>query len=94
MIQRCVGLARAGMITAGLFAFFTAWNEFFVVLILLSDEPKYTLPVVLNRYVGDYATEWGRFAAGAVLVSLPVMALFFALQRHLVGGLSAGGVKG
>ncbi|MGM0557647.1 MAG: sugar ABC transporter permease, partial [Myxococcota bacterium] len=46
------------------------------------------------RYVGDYSTEWGRFAAGAILVSIPVMALFFALQKHLVGGLTAGSVKG
>jgi arabinogalactan oligomer / maltooligosaccharide transport system permease protein len=49
---------------------------------------------MLNHYVGDYATEWGHFAAGAVLVSAPVMALFFILQRHLIGGLSAGSVKG
>jgi arabinogalactan oligomer/maltooligosaccharide transport system permease protein len=44
--------------------------------------------------VGAKSTEWGHFAAGAVLVSVPVMALFFALQRHLVEGLTAGGVKG
>ena len=48
----------------------------------------------LQQLVGDHATEWGRFAAGAVLVSVPVMVLFFALQRHLVGGLTAGSVKG
>ena len=52
------------------------------------------LPVVLQRYVGEYDARWGRFAAGATLVSLPVMALFYALQRNLIRGLSAGGVKG
>ena len=50
--------------------------------------------MALQRYVGEYSTEWGHFAAGAIVVSLPVMALFFALQRHLVGGLTQGGVKG
>ena len=60
----------------------------------MNDPRAYTLPVLLQRYVGDYSAEWGQFAAGAVLVSLPVMALFFALQRYLVGGLTAGAVKG
>jgi endonuclease YncB( thermonuclease family) len=50
--------------------------------------------VVLQRYVGDYGTEWGHFAAGSILVSLPVMLLFFALQRHFVEGLTAGGGEG
>ena len=53
-----------------------------------------TLPVALQRFVGEHETSWGLFAAGAILASLPVMALFYALQRHLVGGLTAGSVKG
>ena len=60
----------------------------------LAREEQFTLPVVLQRYVGDYATDWGHFAAGALLVAAPTVALFFALQRHLVAGLTAGGVKG
>ena len=46
------------------------------------------------QYVGEYDAAWGKFAAGAILVSLPVMAIFYAVQRHLVGGLTAGSVKG
>ena len=72
----------------------TAWNEYILAATFMSDEAAYTLPVQLQQYVGDYTTEWGHFAAGALLVSAPVMALFFLLQRHLVGGLTAGGVKG
>ncbi len=87
-------LARPALAVTGLFSFMTAWNEFILASTLMSDERAYTLPVVLQKYVGDFSTEWGRFAAGAVLVSLPVMALFFVLQRHLVEGLTAGGVKG
>jgi arabinogalactan oligomer/maltooligosaccharide transport system permease protein len=44
--------------------------------------------------VDDYGTEWGLFAAGALIVSLPVVLLFFALQKHFVAGLTAGSVKG
>ncbi|MCB9677521.1 MAG: sugar ABC transporter permease [Alphaproteobacteria bacterium] len=87
-------LARPALAVTGLFSFMTAWNEFILALTLMGSEDAYTLPVVLQGYVGDFGTEWGRFAAGAVIVSLPVMALFFALQRHFVEGLTAGGVKG
>ena len=87
-------LARPALVVTGLFSFMTAWNEFILAATLMSDERAFTLPVVLQGYVGEYATEWGRFAAGAVLVSAPVMALFFALQKHLVEGLTAGSVKG
>jgi arabinogalactan oligomer/maltooligosaccharide transport system permease protein len=87
-------LARPAIVVTALFSFMTAWNEFILAATFLSDETAFTLPVALQRYVGDYSTEWGHFAAGAILVSTPVMALFFALQRHLIGGLTAGGVKG
>jgi arabinogalactan oligomer / maltooligosaccharide transport system permease protein len=87
-------LARPAIAVTGLFSFMTAWNEFILAATLLGRPSAYTLPVVLQRYVHDYGTEWGHFAAGAIVVSLPVMALFFALQRHFVEGLTAGGVKG
>jgi len=87
-------LARPAIVVTALFSFMTAWNEFILAATFLSDETAFTLPVALQRYVGDYSTEWGHFAAGAIIVSTPVMALFFALQRHLIGGLTAGGVKG
>ena len=87
-------LARPALAVTALFSFMTAWNEFVLAATLLGDPRSYTLPVVLQRYVDDQATEWGHFAAGAILVSIPVVALFFTLQRHFVEGLTAGGVKG
>ena len=87
-------LARPAIAVTALFSFMTAWNEFILAATFLDDAARFTLPVALQRFVGEYRTEWGRFAAGALVVSAPVMALFFALQRHLVGGLTAGGVKG
>ncbi|XXF80034.1 sugar ABC transporter permease [Myxococcaceae bacterium GXIMD 01537] len=87
-------LARPALAVTALFSFMTAWNEFILAATLLNDPTSFTLPVALQRYVGEYKMEWGKFAAGALIISAPVMALFFALQKHLVGGLTAGGVKG
>ena len=72
----------------------TAYNEFILAATLLSDEKMFTLPVVLQRFIGEYDAQWELFAAGAVIVSVPVMLLFYQVQRHLVSGLGAGGVKG
>lgn len=87
-------LARPALVVTGLFSFMTAWNEFILAATLIGDERAYTLPVVLNGYVGEFGAEWGKFAAGAMIVSVPVIALFFFLQKQLVEGLTAGGVKG
>ena len=87
-------LARPALAVTALFSFMTAWNEFILAATLLNDAARFTLPVALQRFVGEYKTEWGHFAAGALIVSAPVMALFFALQKYLVGGLTAGAVKG
>lgn len=87
-------LARPALAVTGLFSFMTAWNEFVLAATFLGNPRSFTLPIVLQRYVSDYGTEWGHFAAAAILVSVPVMALFFALQRQFVEGLTAGGVKG
>jgi arabinogalactan oligomer / maltooligosaccharide transport system permease protein len=87
-------LSRPALAVTALFSFMTAWNEFILAATLINDPHSYTLPMTLKTYVGDYSTQWGHFAAGSLLVSAPVIALFFALQRHFVEGLTAGGVKG
>jgi arabinogalactan oligomer/maltooligosaccharide transport system permease protein len=86
--------ARPAIAVTALFAFMSAWNEFILAATLLSRESAFTLPVVLQRYVGEHGAAWGPFAAGAILVSVPVMILFYVAQRQLVSGLTAGGVKG
>lgn len=86
--------ARPAIAVTSLFAFMSAWNEFILAATLLGRESAFTLPVVLQSYVGEYDANWGAFAAGAILVSVPVMILFYIAQRQLISGLTAGGVKG
>jgi len=86
--------ARPAIAVTALYAFMSAWNEFILAATILSRESAFTLPVVLQKYVGEHDAAWGPFAAGAILASLPVMALFYVAQRQLVAGLTAGGVKG
>jgi arabinogalactan oligomer/maltooligosaccharide transport system permease protein len=87
-------VARPAIAVTFLFAFMTAYNEYILAATLLDDETAFTLPVVLQRFIGEYDARWDLFAAGAIVVSLPVMLLFYQVQRHMVAGLGAGGVKG
>ncbi len=87
-------LAKPAIAVTALFSFMTGWNEFILAATLMDKENMYTAPVGLRFFVGGFSQQWGYFAAGAIIVSIPVVALFFYLQKYLVSGLTAGSVKG
>ncbi len=88
-------LSKPAVAVTALFSFMTAWNEFILALTIMDKEIMYTAPVGLRFFVGGYAEQqWGYFAAGSIVAALPVMILFLVLQRYLIGGLTAGAVKG
>ena len=87
-------LAAPALAITALFSFMTAWSEFLVARIIVSSQELYTLPLGLESLAGVFQTEWANYAAGSLLVCIPVMALFIGLNKYLVSGLSLGGVKG
>jgi arabinogalactan oligomer/maltooligosaccharide transport system permease protein len=87
-------LATPAIAITALFSFMTAWNEFILAATLMDKEDMYTAPVGLRFFVGGFSQQWGYFAAGSIIVSIPVVVLFLYLQKYLVSGLTAGSVKG
>ena len=87
-------LAKPAVAITALFSFMTAWNEFILAATFMDKEEMYTAPVGLRFFVGGFSQQWGFFAAGSIIVSIPVVVLFLYLQKYLVSGLTAGSVKG
>lgn len=87
-------LAAPALVITALFSFMTAWNEYVVANVVLQDADKFTLPLGLKLFQSTMTTQWGLYAAGSLLVSIPVVILFLALSRYLISGLTLGSVKG
>jgi multiple sugar transport system permease protein len=87
-------LLAPGIVATALFAFITAWNEFFFALVLLKTPEKQTLPVVLTHFIGaEGVADLGPLAAAAFLATLPSLVVFAIIQRRITGGMLAGAVK-
>ena len=86
-------LVRPALATVAIFNFISLWNDFFFPFILLRDPEKYTLPVGLSKFFGEYSTDWASLFAGLSLSIIPVVIVFFILSKQFVEGLTAGAVK-
>ncbi|WP_026875233.1 carbohydrate ABC transporter permease [Jiangella gansuensis] len=87
-------LSAPGLVAAGLFAFVRGWNDFIFALTLAGPDKQTLPPGLVNTFVGEAQTAWPQLMAASLVVSLPVVIGFIILQRYLVGGLTAGAVKG
>jgi multiple sugar transport system permease protein len=88
-----LALARPGLVTVGALAFLLAWGEFVFALTLLQEESLQPLTVTLNRFIGQFGVSWNDLMAVATVIGMPIVIVFVALQRLIVGGLTSGAVK-
>lgn len=93
MRQIMLPLVWPGIVTAVIFTFIACWNEFAASLILLPTDTNQPLTVALTRFIGQYESAWQYVFAVSLIGILPVIALFAMIEKHLVSGLTAGGVK-
>ncbi len=87
-------LALPGIIATGIFTFILAWNDFLFALVLITSDELKTLPVGVNDLFNATIVDWGMIMAAGVMITVPAVAFFVAVQRYLVQGWGAGGVKG
>lgn len=87
-------VSSPALVITALFSFMTSWSEYVIAAVVLQDPELYTLPLGLRSFQASLATQWGLYAAGALIVSVPVLILFISISRYLVSGLTMGSVKG
>jgi multiple sugar transport system permease protein len=88
-----VPMAMPGIIATGIYVFIVSWNEFLFALMFTAADTR-TLPVGLYSLIGEYDVHWGLLTAMGIVVTVPVVVLFFLVQGHLIRGLTAGAIKG
>lgn len=86
-------LAGPGIVTALIFTFIAAWNEFLVALTLTSTPGKQPLTVAINNFLGAYSIAWQNMFAASAVATIPVIVLFAIIERKVVSGLTAGSIK-
>jgi len=87
-------VSSPALVITALFSFMSSWSEYVVAAVVLQDPQLYTLPLGLKSFQASLATQWGLYAAGALIVSIPVLVLFISISRYLVSGMTMGSVKG
>jgi multiple sugar transport system permease protein len=86
-------LSSPGIIATSIFSFITAWNEYVFAYTLINSESLMTLPVGLQRFFSEFATDWPGLMAASFIMSVPVVVLFLILQKYFVRALAEGAVK-
>ena len=87
-------LGSSTFVTLAIFSFMWRWNDYILPLLVLSDQDNYTIQIAIKNFIGHMGTDWSSILSASVLSMIPVTIVFVILQRYIIGGISAGGVKG
>ena len=91
----CMPIMKPAIATQGIFSFVSSWNNLFTPLVLLTDQEKYTLPIMVSLLRGDiYKTEYGAVYLGLTLTVLPLIIVYLLLSKYIIAGVALGSVKG
>lgn len=94
MFRVIIPIAAPGVVTAIVYTFIFAWNEFLFALSFMQSADKTPLTIGLFQFVGRFAVEWELLLSAAFMAIIPVLVLFFLVEKRLVSGLAAGAIKG
>ena len=94
LLKVILPIAAPGIAASGMYAFIQSWNEFTLASVLTESLQSRTLPIGLTMFALQFEVDWGSTMASAVIVSLPVVIIFFMTQKYIVSGLAQGAVKG
>jgi ABC-type glycerol-3-phosphate transport system permease component len=87
-------VAAPGLAAAGMYAFLQSWHEFVLASVVTSSAGSRTAPVALTEFASEFRVDWGSTMAASVVLTVPVVIVFIALQKYFVRGLTSGGLKG
>ena len=87
-------LSQPIIATITIFSFMWRWNDYILPLLVLSDQKNYTIQIAIKNFIGMNGTDWSSILSASVISMIPVTIIFVILQRYIIGGISAGGVKG
>ena len=87
-------MIKPGIGALAIFAFVNTWNDYFLQLVMLTSEEKWTLPLAIANMQGEMSSDFGLIMAGAALASIPIIVVFIAFQKYFTQGIAMGAVKG
>ena len=87
-------MIKPGIGALAIFTFVNTWNDYFLQLVMLTSDTKWTLPLAIANMQGEMSTDYGLIMAGAALASVPIIIVFIAFQKYFTQGIAMGAVKG
>ena len=87
-------LGSSSFVTLAIFSFMWRWNDYILPMLILSNQKNFTIQLAIKNFIGNTGVDWSSILSASVMSVIPVIVVFVILQKYIIGGVSAGGVKG